>query len=263
MTTMVTTQEELDAAVKSGAGGIVIDSPPTVWLELRGSPYVVTQGSSHVVARELSYAVALGSSHVVAREWSHVDAWGSSNVVAWDLSRVDAREWSAVRAWGDSHVNATPWVTVHRHSTTTTVTGGIIIDITSFDLSDPAVWTAHHGIVAQDGAATVYKAVSRGLVAGQGQVPTTYAIDSTVEATDWDPDPECGPGLHFSPTPFHASLYYQGIGEPRFLACEVDVASLVPLGNKCKAPSCRVLHEVDQFGDPVAAALDTEQETTP
>ena len=51
MTTMVTTQEELDAAVKSGAGGIVIDSPPTVWLELRGSPYVVTQGSSHVVAR--------------------------------------------------------------------------------------------------------------------------------------------------------------------------------------------------------------------
>ncbi len=118
MSTIVTTQEELDAAIERGAKGIVIDSPPTVWLELRGSPYVVTQGSSHVVAWELSYAVALGSSHVVARGWSHVEAWGSSNVVAWDLSRVDAREWSAVRAWGDSHVNATPWVTVHRHSTT-------------------------------------------------------------------------------------------------------------------------------------------------
>ena len=84
-----------------------------------------------------------------------------------------------------------------------------------------------------------------------------------MEATDWDPTPDYGHGLHFSPTPSHASLYYQGIGEPRFLACEVDVASLVPLGNKCKAPSCRVLYEVDQFGDPVAAALDDEQGTTP
>ena len=245
MTTIVTTQEELDAAIESGAEGIVIDSPPTVWLELRGSPYVVTQGSSYVAAWELSHVVALGLSHVVARGWSHVEAWGSSNVVAWDLSRVDAREWSAVRAWDHSHVNATPWVTVHRHSTKTTVTGGIIIDITSLDLSDPAVWTAHHGVVAQDGVAVVYKAVSQELVAGQGHTPTTYAIGSTVEATDWDPAPQDGHGLHFSPTPFHASLYYQGLGEPRFLACEVDVTSLVPLGEKCKAPSCRVLREVD------------------
>ena len=130
-------------------------------------------------------------------------------------------------------------------------------------MTAPAVWTAHHGVVAQDGAATVYKAVSQELVAGQGRIPTTYAIDSTVEATDWDPAPQDGHGLHFSPTPFHASLYYQGVGEPRFLACEVDVTSLVPLGDKCKAPSCRVLHEVDQSGEPVVAALDTEQETTP
>ena len=120
MSTIVTTQEELDAAIESGAEGIVIDSPPNVWLELRGSSRVVTQGSSHVVAWELSYA----------------------------------REWSAVRAWGDSHVNATPWVTVHRHSTTTTVTGGIIIDITSLDLSDPAV--------IQEFAATVKDGVERG-----------------------------------------------------------------------------------------------------
>ena len=129
MTIIVTTQEELDAAIESGADGIVIDSPPTVWLELRGSPYVVTQGSSHVVAWELSHVVALGLSHVVARGWSRVEAWGSSNVVAWDLSRVDAREWSAVRAWGDSHVNATPWVTVHRHSTTATVIGVAVVDL--------------------------------------------------------------------------------------------------------------------------------------
>ena len=112
--------------------------------------------------------------------------------------------------------------------------------MTPLGLSDPAAWVAYHGIATK--------------VAGQGHTPTTYAIGSTVEATDWDPDPECGPGLHFSPTPSHASLYYQGIGEPRFLACEVDVASLVPLGNKCKAPSCRVLREVDIHADPNDAA---------
>ena len=37
MITVVTTQEELDAAIESGAEDIVINSPPTVWLELRGS----------------------------------------------------------------------------------------------------------------------------------------------------------------------------------------------------------------------------------
>ena len=146
---------------------------------------------------------------------------------------------------------------------TIVTTGGNIIDMPFSVLHDPAAWVAYHGIATKDGTAVVYKAVSQELVAGQGHILTTYAIGSTVEATDWDPDPGCGPGLHFSPTPFHASLYYQGDGEPRFLACEVDVASLVPLGDKCKAPSCRVLHEVDQSGDPVVAALDTEQETMP
>ena len=109
-------------------------------------------------------------------------------------------------------------------------------------MTAPAAWVAYHGIATKDGVAVVYKAVSQELAAGHRHTPTTYAIDSTVEATDWDPDPGCGPGLHFSPTPFHASLYYQGIGEP---------------------PSCRVLHEVDQFGAPVVDALDTEQETMP
>ena len=223
MTTIVTTQEELDAAIERGAEGIVIDSPPTAWLELRGEAHVQARGSSHVQAR------------------------GSNYVEAWDYS----------------HVAASRRATVYRRSATATVTGGNIIDIPFSFLRDPAAWVAYHGVVAQDGVAVVYKAVSQELVAGQGRIPTTYTIGSTVEATDWNPTYEEGHGLHFSPTPSQASLYYQGDGEPRFLACEVDVASLVPLGNKCKAPRCRALYEVDQFGDPVAAALDDEQETTP
>ena len=68
--------------------------------------------------------------------------------------------------------------------------------------------------------------------------------------------------MHFSPTPSQAFSYYQGDDEPRFLACEVDVASLVPLDDKCKAPRCRVLHEVDQSGNPTTTTLNNEQEAT-
>ena len=40
--------------------------------------------------------------------------------------------------------------------------------------------------------------------------------------------------------------------------------ALTPLDDKCKAPRCRVLHEVDRLGDPVAGAgIDDEQETAP
>ena len=295
MTIIVTNQEELDAAVESCAKDIVIDSPPDVWLELRGSSHfevrghsrvasygysrIKAYGHSHVVAWELTYVEAYEYSHIEAWEYSHVEAWGhscveaydSSNVVAWEYSRVeawdwtrvDALEWSIVYAWGDSCVNASPDVIVYVHCARATVTGGTIIDAANIDLSDPAVWVAYRGIATKGGVAVVYKSVSQELIAGQGLIPTTYTIGSTVEATDWDPTPKCGGGLHFSPTPSQAFSYHQGDSEPRFLACEVDVASLVPLDDKCKAPRCRVLHEVDQSGDPVVAALDTERETTP
>jgi hypothetical protein len=47
-------------------------------------------------------------------------------------------------------------------------------------------------------------------------------------------------------------VYYSGDGPPRFLACEIDLAEAVPLDDKTKARSCRVLHEVDIDGNEVA-----------
>ena len=246
MSIIVTTQEELDAAIDGGEEGIVIDSPPTTWLVIRGEISVETRGRSCVAAWKSPYVVA----------------WGHSRVVAWDSSCVDAREWSTVHAWGYSRVLASPHATVYIHSVGATVSGGTIIDVTSPDLSDPAGWAAYHEVATKDGAAIVYKAVSQELIAGQKHTLTTYTIGSTVEATDWNPAVRRGGGLHFSPTPSQALFYYQGDGKPRFLACEVDIADLVPLDEKCKAPRCKVLHEVDQFGDPVAGATDDEQENT-
>jgi len=58
--------------------------------------------------------------------------------------------------------------------------------------------------------------------------------------------------LHFGRSPRAAHVYYSGDGPPRFLACEIDLSESVPLDDKIKARSCRVLHEVDLDGNEVA-----------
>lgn len=63
---IVTTQEELDAAIEADEARIIIDSPPDVWLRVGGSARVVAWGSSHVVALDSARVVAWDPSHVVA-----------------------------------------------------------------------------------------------------------------------------------------------------------------------------------------------------
>ena len=84
MITVVTTQEELDAAIEDGAEGIVIDSPPSVRLQLRGSGLVAAVGSSRVDA--------CGS--------TTVDAWDSSHVTVWDTAHVRLRSPAATATVG-------------------------------------------------------------------------------------------------------------------------------------------------------------------
>lgn len=55
MTTKVTTQTELDAALARGAYEVIIDSPSGVWLEVRNTD------SSRVVARDSSRVDARGN----------------------------------------------------------------------------------------------------------------------------------------------------------------------------------------------------------
>jgi hypothetical protein len=275
VTTTVTTQAELDAAVTAGADDIVVNSPAGVWLTVRGSSSVVALGSSRVVALGSSRVVALGSSSVVAwgsssvvaRDSSSVVAWGSSHVEAWGSSHVEARGSSHVEARGSSSVEARDssnvvardngrveagaYVAIHLWSRRVALTGGVVIDMTTLDLTDRETWLAYHGVKVASGKATLYKAVDAGLNAGQGYTLTAYPIGSTVTAPDWRDTATCGHGLHFGVTPAHARTYYNGSGTPRFLAVEVDAAALVPLGDKVKAPSCRVVAEVDVHGDPV------------
>lgn len=84
MITVVTTQKELDAAIERGEESIVIDSPPSVRLQLRGSGRVASVGSSRVDA--------WGS--------TTVDAWDSSHVTTWDTAHVRLRSPAATATVG-------------------------------------------------------------------------------------------------------------------------------------------------------------------
>ena len=255
------TQAELDAALADASiDHVIIDSPAGVWLSVRGSSHVEAwesshveaRGSSHVVAWESSHVVARGSSHVVARGSSHVVAWGSSHVEAWGSSHVVAWGSSHVEAWESSHVEAGTYVAVHLHSASVTLAGGVVIDMTEIDLGDPATWVDYHGIRVDDDHIIVWKAVDAELNAGNQHILTAYPIGESVAATDWRDDRECGQGLHFGPSPSAAGRYFMGDGEPRYLACSVALADIVPLGDKIKAPSCVVLYEADVHGDRIA-----------
>jgi hypothetical protein len=127
--------------------------------------------------------------------------------------------------------------------------------MTALDLGDSKTWLSYHGVTVAHGKAILYKAVDADLTAGHEYILTGYPLGETVTAPEWESTQVCGHGLHFGLSPTHARSYYNGSGDARYLAVEVDVATLVPLGDKAKAPSCRVLYEVDIHGDPINVAV--------
>jgi len=242
-------------------------------VEAWGSSRVEARGSSRVEARESSRVEARESSRVEARESSRVEAWGSSRVEAWGSSRVEARGSSRVVAWGSSRVVAWgssrveargssrvearessrvvagKYVAVHLHSQTVRLTGqGHIIDMTALDKSDPQTWADLYGAKVSRGRMTVYKGVNADLTSAHR---TTYPIGKTVGCDDWKAVADCGNGLHFSPSPISTEAYCT---PERYLECTVKLADVIPLGDKIKAPACKVVREVDRFGDPVVAS---------
>ena len=105
-----------------------------------------------------------------------------------------------------------------------------------------AAWLKDRGLPVRAGTVIMFKAVRDD---GRSYHGMRYAVGSTVTAGDYAPAAECGQGLHFSPTVGEARSY-DGQAT-RFLACAVDVRTMIPLGDdKVKARSCRVLHEVDE-----------------
>jgi hypothetical protein len=272
-TTVVTTQTELGAALAdAGVDTIHIKSPAGVWLQLSssGSASVRAYGSASVEASDSASVRAYGSASVRAygsasvraydsasvRAYgsASVEASGSASVEASGSASVEASGSASVRAYGSASVRASTNVAVYLHSAHATVDGGVVIDLTTLDLTDPATWAGHHGVDTAgdegDTEAILYKAVSPELTAGERyDRPTTYNVGAVVAAPDWRPDNECGGGLHISPRPGQAKRYREYENGTRYLRVAALLDSLRPISSdKCKAPQVRVLAEVDIDG---------------
>lgn len=241
MSTIVRTQQELDEALAARAEDIVIDSPAGVWLGVAGSVSVRVVGSAKVRASGSATVEAWDAATVLASGWATV--WASGSATVWATGSV------TVWAWGSAIVRAGSHVAVHLYSRSATVHGGVVIDHTAMDLTDPAQWCDYYGVAVVDGTAVVVKYVGPDLTSHHG---TVYPVGETVTAPDYNGRPECGGGLHFAATPAQAVEQSMGAVEGgRWLECEIDTARAVGVDGKIKAASCRVLREVDAMGRPV------------
>ena len=250
-------------------------SQPHVVARESSQPHVVAWGSSqpHVEARGSSqpHVVAWGSSqpHVEASGSSqpHVVAWGSSqpHVVAWGSSHphVVARESSqphvvatqCVQLAVDGHA-ATPVAIKASADVAVAYSGKVAVEGAGFvrEYKKPQTaeeWCAHYGVEVTDGVAVLFKALEEDW-RGSHKTKVTYEPGSIPAAPDWDPEPECGGGLHFSPRPIFALDFCERA--TRFVACPVSVAEIVvhPDGQypaKVKAPRCAApVWEVTRWG---------------
>ena len=68
-----------------------------------------------------------------------------------------------------------------------------------------------------------------------------------VEATDWDPTPQCIGGLHgLQPGDNDPGTWYE---DGKYLALEVESTSIVEIDGKCKFPRAKVLYVADDMCD--------------
>jgi len=284
---LVKTQEELHAALAKYDGGkarvvecvgdatfTVTDSASvraydSATVVASGSATVRASGSATVVASDSATVRASGSATVWAHDSASVWAYGSATVRAHDsatvwahnLAAVWAHDSASVWAYGLATVVAARFVAVTIGPTrygTPTVTGGVQIVIPAHMTAQE--WCEYHGVEVADGVATLYKAVDDDYSTDNARrAGITYTPGTQPSAPDWDGGKaECGAGLHFCPTPWHARRFNEQA--KRYVACPVRVDEIVTHKHpehptKIKAPRvCGPIVEVDIDGNPVGVA---------
>ena len=196
---------------------------------------------------EVNKAVKAGDIPIVRSGF--FDASDSATVRAYGSATVRASDSATVRAYGSATVTASKMVPVHVFSGygTPKVSGGIVLKVPNLDKCDAATWLDYNGITpTKAGYVTLFKAVGEDWQANHG-ASWTYEPGTAVTAEDYQPTRACGAGLHLGATPHQAGGYYNGV-VVRYVACKVKVSELIPLGDKCKTRSVKVLHEVDIDG---------------
>jgi hypothetical protein len=195
---------------------------------------------------QLDKVVAAGDIPVCRGNGTFI-ASGSTTVRASGSTTVHASGSTTVRAYGSTTIESSPAVAVQKFGRHVKAKGGVIIEVpTSF--ASVAEWAAYYGVKLSRGRIVVFKAVDDTFRSPHG---ATYTPGTITTAPDWSPREECGNGLHFSPRAFMATSY--NYDATKYVACSVKASEAVLLGDKLKAPSCKVLHEVDLDGVEVSA----------
>ena len=228
---IVTTQAELDAALTN--------------------PEITYYEHEIIICNTDGKWITIGSDYgkdIRASGSASVEAFGSATVEASGSATVEASGSATVRAFGSATVLAGKYVAVHLHSARVTHTGGVIIDMTQLDRSDPTTWCDLMGVEV-DGAGQVhlFKAVDDDLWAGHAHVKTQYPIGGDPQCDRWIDSNDCGGGLHACPRPGMAKDHSRKA--TRFLEVTAPLDSIRPIDNtKAKASTFHVLREVDLMG---------------
>ena len=256
-----------DSSAVTAYGSATVQAFGSSAVHARGSSAVTSYGSATVRAFDSASVTAYGSSAVHAYDSSTVTAYDSASVTAFDSASVTTCDSSAVHAYDSSTVTAYDSAsvtardssTVHLHSTRVTHTGGVIIDCTTIDETDPATWGDYHGAQVESGTVTLYKCLPKNLTSGADwDRPTIWPTSGDIECADFEATDECGHGLHLSPTPGHAWAYLADESHPRFLEVTAPLDDIVPITGgtaKCKVQRCTVVREVDVMGRPVTSEV--------
>lgn len=144
---IVTTQEELDAAIAAGDADITISTTTQTWFSVMGSISVVARGSAIVETWDTATVEAWDTVHVKAWDFSTVEAWDSVNVVARGAATVEAWDSATVIALGSATVMARGSVSVlARESATVDVWDSVTItarnsaNVTAYGSANVEAW---------------------------------------------------------------------------------------------------------------------------
>jgi hypothetical protein len=239
-----------DSASVSAYGSASVRAYDSASVRASDSASVSASDSASVSAYDSASVLASGSASVSAFGSASVSAFGSASVSASDSASVSASGSASVRASDSASVRATPFVAVQRTGKLAKVDGGVLIQIPEVKTTEQ--FFEYYGIKATRGTVTLYKLVDDKYLSAHG---TSYKPGQKPSASDWDSEPCCGSGLHFSPRAFMARKYASPKFE-RFVACKVKVADIVVIDDygtpdKIKSPRCEVLFACDEDGEKV------------
>jgi hypothetical protein len=187
--------------------------------------------------------------------WLYVMENSQPHVVAWANSQphVEASGNTMLRLTGKLSATARDTCVIYLHNGATCKGGNQFI---AKPIKTAADWLDFYGVKVTRGIAILYKGVDEDFSTRNARrVDIFYKPGLAPSAPDWDPEPECGGGLHFSPAP-SSTLQFNSDAR-HFIACPIKVSEIVVHENadypdKVKAPRlCKPCYEVDRYGNPV------------